>query len=118
MIRVGAVADIPDGEAVVVQGEVPIAVFHVDGELFAIDDTCSHQKASLSEGWVEDCKVECPLHAACFDLRTGMPSGPPAKMAVRTYPVVVTDGVAFVNPIVEPSVPTVPATLVADISAA
>ena len=55
---------------------VPVAVFNADGELFAIDDTCTHQDASLSEGWLEDCMIECPLHAASFDLRTGKPTGP------------------------------------------
>ncbi|WP_232668492.1 bifunctional 3-phenylpropionate/cinnamic acid dioxygenase ferredoxin subunit [Pseudonocardia sp. TRM90224] len=97
MIYVGAVSDIPDGEAVKVQGSVPIAVFHVEGRLYAIDDTCTHQDASLADGWVEGCAVECPLHAACFDLRTGLPSGPPAKKAVRTHAVVVSDGEIWVE---------------------
>jgi 3-phenylpropionate/trans-cinnamate dioxygenase ferredoxin component len=97
MILVGSLDDIPLGEAVRVDAEVPIAVFNVDGELFAIDDTCTHQDASLADGWVEGCAVECPLHAACFDLRTGMPSGPPAKMPVRTHEVVVSDGVVYVR---------------------
>jgi 3-phenylpropionate/trans-cinnamate dioxygenase ferredoxin component len=97
MIYVGAVADIPDGEAVRVQGAVAIAVFHVEGTLYAIDDTCTHQDASLSDGWVDGCAVECPLHAACFDLHTGRPSGPPAKKAVRTHRVVVSDGHVWVE---------------------
>jgi 3-phenylpropionate/trans-cinnamate dioxygenase ferredoxin subunit len=97
MILVGSIDDIPDGAAVRIEGEVPIAVFNVDGELFAIDDTCTHQDASLADGWVEGCAVECPLHAACFDLRTGMPSGPPAKAPVRTYEVVVVDGMVHVR---------------------
>jgi 3-phenylpropionate/trans-cinnamate dioxygenase ferredoxin subunit len=96
MIFVGELSDIPVGESVRVQGTVPIAVFNVDGELYAIDDTCTHQDASLSDGWLEDCAVECPLHAACFDLRTGMPSGPPAKTPVRTHQVVIADGVVHV----------------------
>lgn len=75
----------------------PIAVFNVDGELFAIDDTCTHQDASLSDGWVEGCAVECPLHSSCFDLRTGAPVGPPAKVPVHTYPVAVVDGVVTVE---------------------
>ena len=74
MIYVGELADIPDGESVRVQGSVAIAVFNVDGDLYAIDDTCTHQDASLSDGWLEGCAVECPLHAACFDLRTGAPA--------------------------------------------
>jgi 3-phenylpropionate/trans-cinnamate dioxygenase ferredoxin component len=97
MILVGSLDDIPLGEAVRVDAEVPIAVFNVDGELFAIDDTCTHQDASLADGWVEGCAVECPLHAACFDLRTGMPSGPPAKLPVRTHEVVIDEGVVYVR---------------------
>jgi 3-phenylpropionate/trans-cinnamate dioxygenase ferredoxin subunit len=91
MILVGHLDDIPEGEGVRIEAEAPLAVFRVDGELFAIDDTCTHQDASLADGWVEGCAVECPLHAACFDLRTGMPSGPPAKVAVRTHEVTVDD---------------------------
>jgi 3-phenylpropionate/trans-cinnamate dioxygenase ferredoxin subunit len=97
MIFVGELSDIPVGESVRVQGQVAIAVFNVDGELFAIDDTCTHQDASLSDGWIEGCAVECPLHAACFDLRTGRPSGPPAKKPVRTHRVVVEDGLVYVH---------------------
>jgi 3-phenylpropionate/trans-cinnamate dioxygenase ferredoxin component len=97
MILVGSLDDIPLGEAVRVEAEVPIAVFNIDGELLAIDDTCTHQDASLADGWVEGCAVECPLHAACFDLRTGVPSGPPAKIPVRTHEVVVDEGVVYVR---------------------
>jgi 3-phenylpropionate/trans-cinnamate dioxygenase ferredoxin component len=101
MILVGRPEDIPLGEAVRVEASAeygaPIAVFNVDGELLAIDDTCTHQDASLADGWLEGCNVECPLHAACFDLRTGMPSGPPAKMPVRTHEVVVEDGLVYVR---------------------
>jgi 3-phenylpropionate/trans-cinnamate dioxygenase ferredoxin subunit len=97
MISVCAVQDLPAGEAVRVDGDVPIAVFNADGTLYAIDDTCTHQDASLADGWLEGCQVECPLHAACFDLRTGMPSGPPAKKPVRTHDVVVVDGHIYVT---------------------
>ncbi|MCD2188169.1 MULTISPECIES: bifunctional 3-phenylpropionate/cinnamic acid dioxygenase ferredoxin subunit [Actinomycetospora] len=97
MIYVGELADIPDGESVRVEGTVAIAVFHVEGEFFAIDDTCTHQDASLSDGFLEGCAVECPLHAACFDLRTGRPDGPPAKKPVRTHAVSVADGQVWVQ---------------------
>ncbi|MFB9565768.1 bifunctional 3-phenylpropionate/cinnamic acid dioxygenase ferredoxin subunit [Saccharopolyspora hordei] len=96
MIPVGPVSAIPVGESVRVQGSVAIAVFNVEGEFYAIDDTCTHQDASLSDGWLEGCAVECPLHAACFDLRTGRPSGPPARKPVRTHQVVVDDGQVYV----------------------
>jgi 3-phenylpropionate/trans-cinnamate dioxygenase ferredoxin component len=97
MILVGRPEDIPLGEAVRVEAEEPIAVFNVDGELYAIDDTCTHQDASLADGWVEGCTVECPLHAACFDLRTGVPSGLPARTPVRTHEVLVEDGLVYVR---------------------
>ena len=97
MQRACTVDELPPGESVRIAGPEPIAVFNADGELYAIDDTCSHQDASLSEGWLEGCFVECPLHAALFDLRTGMPSCLPAKKAVRTYSVLVDEGVVYVQ---------------------
>jgi 3-phenylpropionate/trans-cinnamate dioxygenase ferredoxin component len=105
MIPVGALADIPIGEAIRVEADVPIAVFRVavedsdgaDSTVYAIDDTCTHQKASLADGWLDGCKVECPLHSACFDLRTGLPDGPPAKVPVRTHQVVVLDGMVYLR---------------------
>jgi 3-phenylpropionate/trans-cinnamate dioxygenase ferredoxin component len=97
MIPVCAVADIPAGGVVRIDnGDAPIAVFKVDDDLYAIDDTCTHQDASLAEGWLDGYTVECPLHASCFDLRTGKPTGPPAKVAVRTHEVVVRDGYVYV----------------------
>lgn len=96
MIRACELDELPPGDSVRVQADVPIAVFNADGEFYAIDDTCTHQDASLSDGWLEDCMVECPLHAACFDLRTGHPTNLPAKKPVNTYPVVVYDGAVYV----------------------
>jgi 3-phenylpropionate/trans-cinnamate dioxygenase ferredoxin subunit len=90
---VADLAALPSGEVLTVQpaGYGPISIFHTDEGLFAIDDTCTHQDASLADGWVEDCTVECPLHESCFDLRTGAVSGPPAKVAVRTHRVGIAD---------------------------
>ena len=102
MIPVCALADIGPGEAVRVDGDPPISVFNVDGELYAIDDTCTHQDASLADGWLEGCLIECPLHASCFDLRTGQPTGPPAKVPVRTHEVVVQDGHVYVLAVAVP----------------
>ncbi|MEC3982084.1 bifunctional 3-phenylpropionate/cinnamic acid dioxygenase ferredoxin subunit [Amycolatopsis sp. H20-H5] len=101
MIRACDAAALADGEAIRLLAHVPISVFHTDGEYFAIDDTCSHQDASLADGWVEGCFVECPLHAALFDLRTGLPSCLPAKNGLRTYPVVLDGGVIYVDTGVE-----------------
>jgi nitrite reductase/ring-hydroxylating ferredoxin subunit len=98
MIPVCTTVELPPGEATTVQADVAIAVFNVDGEYFAIDDTCTHQDASLADGWLDGCAVECPLHASCFDLRTGRPTGPPAKTPVRTHQVRVQDGTVYVLP--------------------
>ena len=98
MIRVCPLAELPPGEATRVVAHVPVAVFNADGELFAIDDTCTHQDASLSEGWLEGCLIECPLHASRFDLRTGRVDAPPAKRPVRTHRVDVVDGTVYVTP--------------------
>jgi 3-phenylpropionate/trans-cinnamate dioxygenase ferredoxin component len=98
MIQVCTTGDLPPGEARTVQADVAIAVFNVDGEYYAIDDTCTHQDASLADGWLDGCTIECPLHASCFDLRTGRPSGPPAKVPVRTHLVTVADGTVYVHP--------------------
>lgn len=93
MIRVCALADLPPGEVLRLDLDPAVAVFHTeDGEVFAVDDNCTHQNASLADGWLEGCEVECPLHAARFDLRTGEPDGPPATRPIRTHQVDITDG--------------------------
>ena len=94
MITVCRLEDLPPGEVIRVTDGVPapVAVFNADGEFYAVDDTCTHQDASLADGWLEGCLIECPLHAASFDLRTGRPIGPPAKRALRTHRVSVADG--------------------------
>ncbi|WP_329130633.1 non-heme iron oxygenase ferredoxin subunit [Streptomyces sp. NBC_01476] len=68
-------------------GGVPVSVVRTCGEVFAINDICSHANVSLSEGEVEDCQIECWLHGSSFDLRTGKPSGLPATRPVPVYPV-------------------------------
>jgi 3-phenylpropionate/trans-cinnamate dioxygenase ferredoxin subunit len=99
-VRVGPLAELAPGDAVRVDTVSPaIAVFHTDdGEIYAIDDTCTHQDASLADGWLEGCEVECPLHASRFDLRTGAVDAPPAKVGVRTHPIHIEDGQIWVTP--------------------
>ncbi len=66
-----------------------LCVTRVGDEVFAIGDVCSHSEASLSEGDVTDYKIECWLHGAEFDLRTGEALTPPAVAPVKTYLVTV-----------------------------
>lgn len=90
--------ELKPGEArrVVVDG-VPIAVFNLDGSFHAIDDTCSHALASLSEGFVEDDWVECPKHGSQFHIPTGEVRHLPATRPVATHPVTVTDDEIWVG---------------------
>ena len=75
--RVGPTDQIPQGESLLVSAEdsgarEDIAIFHTEeGEFYAVQDECTHEVASLSDGWLEGCQVECPIHASSFDLRTG-----------------------------------------------
>jgi 3-phenylpropionate/trans-cinnamate dioxygenase ferredoxin component len=80
-------------------GLVSIGVYHVDGELYALEDRCSHDDGPLVEGdWdPEDRIVVCPRHGARFDLTTGRPLSLPATEPVETYPVRVEDGVVKVT---------------------
>jgi 3-phenylpropionate/trans-cinnamate dioxygenase ferredoxin subunit len=69
-----------------------LALCNVDGELFAIDDLCTHDGGPLGEGELLDHQIECPRHGALFDVQTGRALTLPATEPVNTYPVRVTDG--------------------------
>lgn len=86
--RVARVDEIAPGEARAfeVDGE-PIAIYNVDGQFFATCDTCSHEEASLAEGWLDDDVVTCPVHGAEFSVRTGEVLSLPATEPIATYPV-------------------------------
>lgn len=79
----------PDGHAVV--------VFRLDGSLYALRDLCTHGAALLSEGFVEDGCIECPLHQGKFDIRTGAPMCKPVTVGVATYAVKEVDGRVMVE---------------------
>lgn len=90
---VGNADDFGDGEvAPVVAGGQPVAVFRLGEELFALKDLCTHGNAKLSDGYVEDGCVECPLHQGLFDIRSGAPRCAPVTEAVRSFPVRVVAG--------------------------
>ena len=90
--------DLSDGEPrkATVAGTT-IAVVRTEGQVFAINDTCSHGQVSLAEGEVEGCLLECWLHGSQFDLRNGQPVSLPAIDPVPVYPVKVEDGTVFVQ---------------------
>ncbi len=94
-VVVARVEEIPPGHAARVEiGEIPVAIFNVDGELHCVDDTCTHEEASLSDGDldVDRCVIECPLHGSAFDLRTGEAITLPAVEPVRVHRIEVAGG--------------------------
>jgi 3-phenylpropionate/trans-cinnamate dioxygenase ferredoxin subunit len=91
---IGPVDAFAPEEPVVAQvGETRIAVFKLDDGFFAISDICTHEYALLSEGFCEDGRIECPLHQACFDIRSGKALDEPAEIDLKTYPVRIEGGV-------------------------
>ncbi|MFZ4123766.1 MAG: non-heme iron oxygenase ferredoxin subunit [Candidatus Planktophila sp.] len=74
-----------------------ICLTRIGNEVFAINDMCTHSEASLSEGDVTDFRIECWLHGAEFDLRTGEALTLPANIPVKTYPVSVVDDVVEIH---------------------
>lgn len=86
--RVATVEEIPEGTARMVEiGGRKLAVFHVEGEFYAIDNTCTHDGGPLAEGTVDGHEVTCPWHGAVFDVRTGEVLGPPAGKDVASHAV-------------------------------
>ena len=78
------VADQPFGA---MAGDLPIALFRVEEQIFALYDLCSHGAARLSDGFVEDGCVECPLHQGLIRISTGAPASAPITEPVLTFPV-------------------------------
>jgi 3-phenylpropionate/trans-cinnamate dioxygenase ferredoxin component len=94
IIDVCTVSELPPGATRLVEWEdLEIGVFNCGGELFAIEDRCTHDDGPLAEGTLDPdrCTVECPRHGSLFDLRTGRPMTLPAYEPVDVFPVVVED---------------------------
>jgi 3-phenylpropionate/trans-cinnamate dioxygenase ferredoxin component len=96
-ITVCRLDELPEGAMRLVEAEDgrKIGVFHADdGELYAIEDRCSHDDGPLAEGEfnADACTVECPRHGSLFDLRSGRPKTLPAYVPVETFEARVEDG--------------------------
>jgi len=91
-----AAAELAPGTArTVTVGDKELALFNVDGVVFAIDNTCPHRGGPLAEGEVEGCTVTCPWHAWTFDLKTGQSLTD--DLAVTCYPAKVEGGAVLVS---------------------
>ncbi len=87
-VTVAKVGDLNPGEMMYVEvGDEPVCLINLDGEFFALNDVCTHQEASLSDGEIVGDEVECPLHGGAFDIRTGQPAAFPVVVPVETYKV-------------------------------
>lgn len=99
-VRTCATGDIESGEGmfVEIEGLPPIAVWNIDGEFLATSDTCTHEEASLAEdGYLEDSIIECGLHMARYEARTGAALSFPAESDLRTFATKVEDGEVYVE---------------------
>lgn len=91
-------AELLPGERIVTwDGDTPILVVNLDGQFFALEDRCSHEDYELSSGPIdaEKGEIECVLHSARFDIRSGEPQCPPAYTPVAKFPVQLVDGVVW-----------------------
>ncbi len=92
-LDVAGVTELAPGERRVVDVDgVPVAVFNLDGEYFAVKDECPHDGGVLSNGMLEGEVIVCPRHGARFSLRSGEVLGPPAYEDLPTYAVRVAAG--------------------------
>ncbi len=92
-VTVGRVDDLAPGEMTYVDvRNTAVCLINLDGTYYAVNDTCTHAEASLSDGTVEGDTLECPLHGGCFEIRTGRPAAMPVVTPIETYRVRVVDG--------------------------
>ena len=87
-VRAAGRGELGEGEVLGVEiAGRSVALYEADGQLFATDNICTHAYARLSDGWLDGTTIECPLHAARFDICTGAVLDPPATEDLKTYPV-------------------------------
>ena len=87
-VKAAARGDLAEGEVLGIEiGGREIAIYDIDGTLYATDDVCTHAYARLSDGWLDNGEIECPLHAGRFEVRTGRAVCPPVTDDIKTYPV-------------------------------
>ncbi|MGY2004855.1 Rieske (2Fe-2S) protein [Blastococcus sp. SYSU DS1024] len=90
--RICALSDVPENGSLRVElSDIDVAVVRFEGQVYALEDRCSHADVPLTDGDVETFDgaptIECFLHGSCFDLRTGEPTNLPATEPVDVYPV-------------------------------
>lgn len=97
-IDVAGKDDVPEDDVVGIDiNEKSIALYQVEGEIYATDNICTHGNARLCDGFLEDHKIECPLHQGKFDIRNGKAMCAPLTEDIRIYPVKIENGRVLVE---------------------
>ncbi|MDP9472865.1 MAG: non-heme iron oxygenase ferredoxin subunit [Chloroflexota bacterium] len=85
---VAKTSDLKPGEMMYVEvDDEPVCLINLNGEFHALNDVCTHQDASLSDGEIDGDEIECPLHGGAFDIRTGQPTSFPVVTPIEVYKV-------------------------------
>ncbi|MDP3252849.1 MAG: non-heme iron oxygenase ferredoxin subunit [Hydrogenophaga sp.] len=93
-----SIDELPDDDVTGLQvGGRDIAIYKVEGEVFATDNTCTHGQARLCDGFLDGHEIECPLHQGKFNVRDGQPTCAPVTEALRCYPVRIEGGRVLLN---------------------
>jgi 3-phenylpropionate/trans-cinnamate dioxygenase ferredoxin component len=96
--KVGLLSEIPDpGVRAFNAGKKRVLVAHIGGQVYAIDDRCTHDGGPLSDGELCDCEIACPRHGARFDLKTGKALCLPATGGAMVYNVEVRNGEIYIG---------------------
>lgn len=94
LIKVCNLSEIPNGSKKKFEiNDEEVTICNINNQVFAINDNCSHDEASLEEGFIDEYEIECPRHGAKFDIRTGEVTCLPAISRIKTYKSKVKDGV-------------------------
>ncbi len=97
-VEVAAVDEVQPGKRLFLEiDELPIVVFNIAGQYFAIADVCSHDDGPVGEGELSGFDITCPRHGARFDVRTGKVLALPAYQDIPAYPVRVQNGMIEVG---------------------
>jgi len=98
VVRVCAKSDLaPDSVKAFAIGDQTLAIYNIDGTIYATDDECTHAAASLADGMLNGDVIECCMHMGSFRVPTGEVVDPPCEVPLRTYRVVMKDDDVFVD---------------------
>jgi naphthalene 1,2-dioxygenase ferredoxin component len=87
-VTVAKAGAVGEGEVLgAMAGDQEVALYNVEGTLYATSNICTHAMAFLSDGWLDGDVIECPLHAGRFEVKSGKALGPPVDCDIKTFPV-------------------------------